>query len=399
MKVAFLVPDNRDEFRRYDDPAPVFGPAPSALLEGLSRQLDCEIHVLSCVKRPVSSPERLAENIFYHSLHVPRIGWLRTGYQGCLRALRRTIREIQPDVVHGQGAEKYCALGAAFSGKPNIVTIHGLMRRIAEIRRSPPFSFYWLTARLESLAVARAGGLLCISEYTRRAFQGKARRTWVVPNAVDSSFFNVVRTSSPDSVVLCVGAVCEWKNQIGLIEALDGWVEDQGLSLVFLGKAGEDSYGLRFKQMLSTRTWCIHEGFADDDRLKAHLSKARALVLPSIEDNCPMVVLEAMAVGVPVLGAEIGGVPDLIEDRKTGLLFRPTEPESIRNAFQTLLGAPGLGDQLAAEARRSALLRFHPTEVARRHVEIYREIAGLQAESASPEQTSGRQGIGSRAKM
>ena len=48
----------------------------------------------------------------------PKIGWLRTLYQGCVRATRRKLREIQPDIVHGQGTERDCAIGAVLSGFP-----------------------------------------------------------------------------------------------------------------------------------------------------------------------------------------------------------------------------------------------------------------------------------------
>ena len=68
MKIAIIVPDNRDEFRRYDDPAPHFGMAPTALLEGLGRLPDeCEVHVVNCVQQAVTVPEKIAPDIFYHT--------------------------------------------------------------------------------------------------------------------------------------------------------------------------------------------------------------------------------------------------------------------------------------------------------------------------------------------
>ena len=74
---------------------------------------DVEVHVVSCTQQPMKSPIKLAENIFFHSLLVPKIGWLRTGYQGCIRAVRKKLRAIQPDIVHGQGTERDCACSYA----------------------------------------------------------------------------------------------------------------------------------------------------------------------------------------------------------------------------------------------------------------------------------------------
>src|ERR1017187_1184757 len=146
MRVAILTSDNRESFKDYTNPMPCMGFAPDALLQGFAGLPDAEIHVVSCLQQPVSSPEKLADNIWYHGLLAPKIGWLRTGYQGCIRAVRRKLKEIRPDIVHGQGTERDCAISAAFSGFLNVVTVHGNMRLIAQVNHARPFSFLWLAA-------------------------------------------------------------------------------------------------------------------------------------------------------------------------------------------------------------------------------------------------------------
>ena len=108
MKVALLTSDTREVIRDYGASNPSFGTAPQALLEGFALWTDkVEVHVISCLQNePTSSPRKLADNIYYHGLHVPNIGWLKTGYQGCIRSVRRKLREINPDIVHGQGTER-----------------------------------------------------------------------------------------------------------------------------------------------------------------------------------------------------------------------------------------------------------------------------------------------------
>src|SRR5205823_257675 len=104
------------------------------------------------------SPAKLAENIWYWGLHVPKRGWLRSGYQGCIRAVRKKLKEIQPDIVHGQGTERDCALSAVLSGFPNVVTLHGNMAELARLLRARFGSYGWLAARLETFTLKRAGG-------------------------------------------------------------------------------------------------------------------------------------------------------------------------------------------------------------------------------------------------
>jgi len=85
-------------------------------------------------------------------------------------------------------------------------------------------------------------------------------------------------------------------------------------------------------------------------------------------------VLEAMAAGVPVLASRVGGVPDLIVPEQTGLYCDPTRPDSFREGVAKLLGDRPWVRQLAAAAKAEALRRFHPQVVARKHLEIYREV-------------------------
>src|SRR5882762_8938298 len=108
MKIALLTTDNRQHYKDFSAPKPYFGTAPEALLQGFASLPEAEVHVVSCVQQPVASPANLAPNIFYHSLVVPRLGWLRTGYQGCIRAVRKKLGQIQPNIVHGQGTERDC---------------------------------------------------------------------------------------------------------------------------------------------------------------------------------------------------------------------------------------------------------------------------------------------------
>jgi glycosyltransferase involved in cell wall biosynthesis len=199
----------------------------------------------------------------------------------------------------------------------------------------------------------------------------------VVPNAVDAGFFEVRPDANPERLptILCAGAICARKNQNAFIRALDPLAARQKFRLVFIGGASRaEAYCREFFELLGTRPWCEHAGIVGRDKLKSYLREAALLALPSLEDNCPMVVLEAMAAGAPVIAANVGGVPDLIEDGKTGLFCDPLDAASMSGAVERLLAQPPLARALAAEANRRARERFHPLVVARRHLEIYREV-------------------------
>jgi len=312
-----------------------------------------EVHVISCVRQPMQSPAKLASNMFYHALLVGRWGWMRTGFQGCIRAVRRMLREIQPDLVHGQGTERDCSLDAVFSGYPSVLTVHGNMRRLARLGGARPFSYVWLSARLEALVLPRARGVVCISNHTRQEVEGLARQTWVVPNAVDPAYFNVVRRAAAIPTVVCVANISVIKNQNRLIRALDGLGQQPPFKAVFHGLVQPQfPYDAEFMRLVKERPWCEYRGFADKAGIRQALSEATLLVLASLEDNCPMVVLEAMAAGVPVVASRVGGVPDVVRDGEDGFLVEAGATDDLADRLgREAVAGPGLlrGEVVPAE--------------------------------------------------
>ena len=147
----------------------------------------------------------------------------------------------------------------------------------------------------------------------------------------------------------------------------------------FGGVEPATAYGQEFSQLLASRPWCRYEGFSGRETLKSFFQKACLLALPSIEDNCPMVVLEAMAAGVPVLAARVGGVPELVTDGVTGLLCDPLVAASMAGGVSRLLHDSNLREKIQQAAKACALEKFHPRIIARRHLDIYAEVLKARA--------------------
>lgn len=386
MRIVQLTNDNREIQRKYHLEEPVFGPAPEALLEGFKALgSDVEIHVVSCLQQmPQRSPAKLADNIFFHPLHVPKIGWLRTGYQGCIRAVRRKIREIQPDIVHGQGTERDCAMCAIYSSYPNVLTIHGNMRLVAKVLGAKPFTYYWLASILERHCLRRTHGVVAISSYTQSNISSYARRSWLLPNAVHPSFFTIHRQPDLPPRILCAANIGTRKNQLGLIKALDPLARETSFRLIFAGGGSDaDPYFQEFKNMIRHRDWCEYRGPLDREALQNEMAVASLGVLPSFEDNCPMVVLEAAASSLPFAASRVGGVPDLIEDNITGLLFDPSSLDEIRAAIARMLQDKHLAESVVQKALTACRHRFAPESVAREHLQIYKAMLDESAHMKS----------------
>jgi glycosyltransferase involved in cell wall biosynthesis len=380
VRIVLLTTDSREHYGDYQNPNPYFGTAPEALLQGFSSLPEAEVHVVSCVQQPVISPEKIASNIFYHSLVVPKIGWMRTLYQGCIRATRKKLREIQPDIVHGQGTERDCALSAIFSGFPNVLTIHGNMKAITEYYHARPGSFHWLAAKLETLALKRTAGVLCNSGYTEKLVAPRARKIWRTPNAVRQEFFTPLPEIAPHSkpILLNVGNVLPYKQQSELIEVARK-LHDCGLKFEFQfagGCAPHTDYGAEFARKLAAAEragYARHLGFLATRQLIAAMDKAAALVHFPTEESFGLVVAEALARNLKLFGAATGGVVDIANDIEGAELFPVQKFSALQEAIAAWLESGYPQPQTAAGEIRK---RYHPETIARRHLEIYRETLG-----------------------
>ncbi len=214
MKLALLTTDNREYFKDYQVSAPSFTAGMEALLQGFATQPDMEVHVISCLQQPVKPLEQLSHNIWYHGLFVPKMGWLRTMYQGCIRAVRRTVKGLQPDIVHANGTERDCAISAVFSGFPNVVTIMGNMAELGRLFRARPGTYHWFAAHLENFTLRRTGGVICNSRYTGNLVQGRTRKSWVVYPALRSAFLEPAPPTARPPVLLVLGIVCPKCNEL-----------------------------------------------------------------------------------------------------------------------------------------------------------------------------------------
>ena len=376
LKIVQLTTDNRWPHKQYDKPEPWFGAAPEALLSGFAHFPDeIEVHVVSTIRRRAPAPPKLAENIFFHSLHVPKIGWMRTAYLGCIFATRRKLRELQPHLVHGQGSEGDAAICAALSGFPNVITLHGIMREMVRVTRARPGSFYSLAAAIESVALRRTAGVFCNSRFTQEKIRGRCRQTWLVPNAVRESFLQkpLPEPRPAKCVLLNIGTVCAYKRQNELI-ALADKLHAEGLpfELHFLGTASTaNDYVRKFFSLLQNKPYLVHRGHKSADELVAHLDDASALIHVSAIETFGLVVAEALARKLKVFAFTDSGAADVIQGVGDAEGFADGSWEDLKNSISGWIRA---GYPKSPTGPTMIRKRFCPTAIARRHLQIYREV-------------------------
>src|SRR5579884_1479084 len=317
MKIALLTTDNRQHNKQYDAPAPQFDAAPEALLQGFSAMPELEVHVISCIQKPVKSPEKLSENIWFHCLYVPKPGWMRTSYQGCIRAVRRRLKMIRPEIVHGMGTEQECGVSAAFSRFPNVVTIHGNMVELARLFKAPMGSSAWLASQLETITLQRTRGVFCNSEYTENLVKPRAAKTWRVPHALRKSFFDAPHTNAAAEkcALLNIGTVTERKRQREVLEVARR-LHESGLKCEFhfIGAVDPGDYSTKFLEKIKeaeTNGYARYFGFKSAGELAGCCDAAHGLVHFPSEEAFGLAAAEGMARNLKFFGSSVGGLMDI----------------------------------------------------------------------------------------
>ena len=126
-------------------------------------------------------------------------------------------------------------------------------------------------------------------------------------------------------------------------------------------------------------------GFRSD--ASALMGSLDVLVVPSLTEGSPLVTLEAMAAGVPVVASAVGGIPDQVRHGKEGLLVPPGDTGAMGDAIVALLRDPARARSLGEAGRRRATSEFSHAAMVRRIEDVYRDILGRPApQSITPEE-------------
>ncbi len=182
---------------------------------------------------------------------------------------------------------------------------------------------------------------------------------------------------SASSLVVFAGRLSPEKN-VGTL--LDAW-RAAGLArhgtLLVVGEGPE-----RAKLEARAGAGVVFTGQRNAEETQIMLRAARVVVLPSVSENCPRTVLEALAHGRPVVAAPSGAVAELVRHGSTGLTCDVTDAGSLGAALELVMADAGLADRLGAEARQDYLARFTPERNFEELMEVYRYAIGGAAVQA-----------------
>ena len=344
--------------------------ATAALLEGLRELPDeVEVHLVTSADVPADvHSER--DGITFHFLAGPRARWARPRFPWRVAAAARTLKTLAPDLVHCQDTIVLALAGLRGPWR-KLFSIHGIKRAEARLRTGWERPSAAFEALLERRVHRRYDAVVCNSAYAA-AVAGDVRKL-TIPNAVRSDLFELPRRSGAEPHLLFVGALTPLKRPGDLLDAHAALLEHHpGLTTTFCGPVEDDGYVAELqRRRVPGVEWT---GLVPRERVAEMLAWATALVLPSLQENVPMVIAEAMAAGVPVVASNVGGIPEMVEDGVTGLLFPPGDAAALKTALARVLADPGSAASMGAAGRARSAERYSAPAVARATVDAYREV-------------------------
>ncbi|HSJ62785.1 MAG TPA: glycosyltransferase family 4 protein [Gemmatimonadaceae bacterium] len=280
------------------------------------------------------------------------------------RATTNASRAHRATIVHAHWWFPGGLAAASVTSLPLVTTMHGTDVRIARASGAARRAMRWV--------LTRSAACTTVSEWlaARVREMAPAATPLVAPMPAAVELFTP-GTRSADGPILFVG---RFNRQKGVRHLLDAVARMRSRVPVRLIGAGPDGDRLRRQAgelgIAERLEWLPPQ---PQQALAEHYRQAAVVVVPSIEEGLGLVAVEAQLCGAPVIAAASGGLPDVVEDGRTGVLVPVAAPEPLARALDALLADREHAATLGRNGRAAALAKFAPEAVAARYEDIYRQ--------------------------
>lgn len=290
----------------------------------------------------------------------------------CYKALNNLAKKDPIDLLvsHCSTACFTAARVAKRERIPDVFVIQALIRDRMMASANP---YSWVTTQMyrhaNRYAASNSQYSVAISGYIRElaiAEGATPENTFVLHNPVDTQTFHPHDDKTKDIDVLFVGRLSTEKGLSILIEAVRQLSKEARILIV-----GDGPLRRRLERDAQQVEAAIEfQGWIENKLLPKYIRRAKLQVVPSLSEPQGLVVLEAMACGIPVIGAETGGIPDMIQHGKNGWLVPPNDAEALAKTIRAVLDNDRERDKIGRAAYEKAQ-SFSTKEFGHKVVELY----------------------------
>lgn len=327
----------------------------------------------------------IADNL--RESHLAKLQFIPYMLSGTLKVMK-VVNEFRPDIVHALWAFPngyMAALAKKLSKFPLVVSVIGTEAYLAKkAGLSHIISFpcntadYVVSVSSTSIAAAKECG---VKKDIEMIFNGVDIHTFN-PNNDGTNVRKELGFSPKDKMVLCIGRMVERKGQSYVIEAMKDVVKKHPeTKLVLLGHGPMEKELKALAEKGPGEENIIFAGKRPHSELKNFYAAADIFIIPSIVDSSGvaeggqgLVTKEAMVSKVPVIGTNIGGIPDIVKDNETGLLVPEKDSKAIAGAISKLVADSSLRKRLAEQGYKIAMRKASWEGIVDRYEVIYKGI-------------------------
>lgn len=331
-----------------------------------------EVHVIT--SHDSGLPELSEENGFY----IHRIAWPKTRFIGIVTfwvKICLTIRKVKPEIIHSQSL----LIGVpAWAAKKFLKIPYVIWGQGSDIYL--PIRFTRMTSKP---ILQNADAVLALTEDMKQKMREiYERKIYVVPNGVDLERFKISlgdKKEGDPKMIIFVGRLHPVKGVQYLIEAMAIIHRKMpNVKLVLVGDGVERSRLEELAKRLDLNGCIQFAGQVPQERIPQVMHQADIFSLLSLSEGFPVVLLEAMAAGLPIVATNVGGIPDIVEEEVNGYLVNVRSPEEISEKILFLLQNNEIWEEISATNREKAEL-FTWYKVADTVEKIYFECHGTKA--------------------
>ncbi|HEY2739245.1 MAG TPA: glycosyltransferase, partial [Thermoanaerobaculia bacterium] len=282
----------------------------------------------------------------------------------------RLVALLQVSYVEERRAVRPLVAAGKVLGRPG-----GVERRFRWLKAPLQIALGWLTARRADLVLVPSAATG--AEIRRDYLGSKSAIPAVLPNVTGGlpvpTEENGEEAGEPPGYFLFVGRLRIRKGVEVLLAALRSLLAAHPEARLLIAGDGEHREALeRSATELKLGSAVRFLGRCSAGRVRGLLRGARALVVPSIYEGMPLVVLEAMEAGLPVIASAVSGIPEVVADERTGWLVPPEDPERLAAALAAALDDPEEARRRGEAGRRRVNEEFRPARAAA----LWRKLVG-----------------------
>ena len=313
---------------------------------------------------------KLNDNVRLFSFRNPRlrqpIRQLRT-----IRTILQKIADFAPDAVHYQGVHLWFDLALPLLRRyPLIFTIHDFRAHPGDQRfQQTPFCIEMFARRRADELIVHTGQ---VRELMVQQLGGGAEKISIIPHIqIGEDLSPATAEEEDEHLILFFGRIWEYKGLEYLIRAeplISARVPD--VRIMIAGR-GED-FSRYARMMVHPDRFIVHNEYISEERAAEYFRSASVVVLPYIEASQSGVIPLAYSAAKPVVATGVGGLPEMVEDGRTGCLVAPRDSTQLAEAITRLLLDKPLRRQMGANAKRKIEAECSPRLVAQKTLDVYR---------------------------